>query len=201
MNPALIEVEDLSTTTADGQPLSAGVSFALHAGELVLIEGDNGAGKTTLARCLLGLHRRHRGRIRRHLPAREIAYLPQLGNVQFFLPLTLGDVIALKIPSCTADEITSVGLLDRASLERPWMTASGGERQRTLLTRLLLSDARLLILDEPFNHVDPATRDGISRALAARLKQGTAILMISHLPGLGELLPQQRLYLERRAEV
>ena len=171
------------------------MSFRLPAGELVLIEGDNGAGKTTLARSLLGLHRHYRGSIERHLGLEDVAYLPQLGNVQFFLPLTLRDVIELKGPR-RAEDIVAVGLLREEILNRPWNSASGDERQRALLTRVFLSGARLLILDEPFNHLDQETRGRVTEALASRLAAGTAILMISHQPALGGLDPTHRLFLK-----
>lgn len=190
-----IEVRDLATTTPDGLPLSQGLNFDVRTGELVTIAGDNGAGKTTLARSVLGLHRRYKGKVSLNLKIEEIAYLPQLGNVQFFLPLTLHDVIELKGNRAT-EEVVGIGLLDEHVLNRPWNSASGGERQRAMLTRIFLSNAKLLVLDEPYNHLDRVTRQKVEDILRERLRQGAAVLMISHSSS-GELRATREIFLKR----
>jgi ATPase subunit of ABC transporter with duplicated ATPase domains len=86
-------------------------------------------------------------------------------------------------------------LLGREILSRPWNSASGGERQRALLTRIFLSGAKVLVLDEPFNHLDQATRRTVEQRLGAVLGQGTAVLMISHAGG--EMSATREIYLRR----
>jgi ABC-type Mn2+/Zn2+ transport system ATPase subunit len=195
MTPVL-ETQSLATTTPDGLNLSSDISFELRAGELILVTGDNGSGKTTLARALIGLHAHYRGEVRRHLRLDEIAYLPQLGNVQFFLPLTLRDVIQLKIVGAEDKTILDIGLLQPDTLDRPWNSASGGERQKTLLTRLFLGGAKLLILDEPYNHLDQRARRQVEQRLERSLASGNSVLLISHTSG--ELRPTRHLHLERK---
>lgn len=177
----LLELENVETWTPDGLPLSSALSLQLRPGEVLAIQGPNGAGKTTLLRTLLGLHRHHRGQVHTSLRAEEIAYLPQLGNVRFFLPLTLHDVITMN-GSYSIERITAVGLLEPAILDRPWNGASGGERQRALLTRLFLAGAKLLVLDEPYNHLDAKTRAPLRDRLEREVARGAALIVISHVP-------------------
>lgn len=178
MAPALVDLKEVSTFTPGGHILSDRISFALKKHEIILIEGDNGSGKTTLAKAILGLHKNFKGHIR--LRTSKVDYLPQMGNVQFFLPVSLHDAISLKSPS-SLNEILDLGLMSESSLKRPWNSASGGERQKALLTRALLSRSEFLVLDEPLNHLDAQTRGRASALIENLAKQGCAILLISHI--------------------
>ncbi len=86
--------------------------------------------------------------------------------------------------SLSEEAVESFGLLKRKQLGLAWNTSSGGERQRTLMTRALLQDPRLLILDEPFNHMDAASQTQILETLGTFLKKQTdhprAAVLVSH---------------------
>ena len=174
----MLQLDRVSIRTAQGKELNRNLNVALAARELLTIAGENGSGKTTLLKSILGLHPHFSGQIHRHFSFDRAGYLPQLSNVEFLLPLTIGDVIRLKIEA-TNKEIEALGLCSPQSLERPWNTASGGERQKALLTRTFLTPAEILFLDEPFNHLDVNTRKTVVRLIRDRLMVSSVVL-ISH---------------------
>ncbi len=194
----IVEAQDLELFTPAGRALAHKLSFKLEAGELLLVEGPNGAGKSTLLKAILGLHKNFRGKISSSLNGEEISYLPQLGNVQFFLPLILSDVVALQA-QCSSSEIENLGLLGQKNLHAPWNSASGGERQKALLTRCLLSKAKLFILDEPLNHLDQAGAKKVQNTITALTAQGKSVLLVSHSAEWTKTASVKRLLLERRA--
>jgi ATPase subunit of ABC transporter with duplicated ATPase domains len=189
----VLSVRDLEVRTPEGTLLAGPLSWDLAVGECLLLKGENGSGKTTLIKTVLG-----------HLPAKnailewgadedEIAFLPQLGNIRFFLPMTIADVLGIKSESEEqVARVTSLGLLSRESLDLAWNTASGGERQKTLITRAFLGtrrEPRLLVMDEPYNHLDLDSREKLSRLIRARLEESRkpdpahaplAMILISH---------------------
>jgi zinc/manganese transport system ATP-binding protein/zinc transport system ATP-binding protein len=125
------------------------------------------------------------GSVRLGVTTRKIGYLPQLSNTGFHLPLSLFDVVRISTPSrVTREEVVSLGLLEASRLDLGWNTASGGERKRALLSRVLLKRPQLLILDEPFNHLDGASRLQIQRVLANYIKREPLAggLLVSHDP-------------------
>lgn len=173
----LLEVTDLVIALPDPQLLIEAGSFSVRPGEMLWITGTNGAGKTSLLRALLGLLPKKRGKIHWHVSGRLIQYVPQLANSAFSIPVTLGDVLDMQ-----GDLVLEAPrLLEGPLLERAWNTASGGERKRALLERALRKDPRVLILDEPFNHLDRASRDVIAEAVAEYLRrQEGAVVAVSH---------------------
>jgi len=190
----VLKLTHVSTQTPDGRKLCADINFGLNAGDLLLLEGENGSGKTTLIKSILGLYHFYSGQIERKFTPDDVAYLPQLGNIQFFLPLTLHNVVNLKALFDQAT-IEGIGLLSPSLFDRPWNSASGGERQKALLTRAFLSEAKLLVLDEPFNHIDKAARKLVIELIAKARLKGQTILLISHEHALAEFSQAKRLIL------
>ena len=180
MTPVL-EIIDLSYSTPNGRPLTSHLSLSARSGDLVLISGPNGSGKTTLLRILLGELQATRGSLKLAITRQHIEYLPQLENKEFHLPLTLEDVLALPKLS-DLNKALGFGLLTAEKLKLHWNTASGGERKKALLTRALLGEPELLVLDEPMNHLDPESRKTILEKLEDFLR-GTPprlVIMVSH---------------------
>ncbi|MCB0417179.1 MAG: ATP-binding cassette domain-containing protein [Bdellovibrionales bacterium] len=174
---AVLEVSELAYATPEGKLLGKGISFQLNQGETLLVEGPNGAGKSTLLKVLVGQHRPLKGTLTHHLPTSQIAYIPQLQNTEFHLPLCLGDLL----PTSDLAAIADWGLLEASQLSLAWNTASGGERKRALLTRALLQKCTTLILDEPFNHLDRESKVQIQRALSRFISSGDkALIVVSH---------------------
>jgi zinc/manganese transport system ATP-binding protein len=139
-------------------------------GSLLAVVGPNGAGKSTLFKGIVGTLRPLAGRIERNgLTVRDIAYLPQIADIDRTFPINVYDMVAMglwrragvfggigrKERDHVETAITAVGLTGFE--DRPIATLSGGQMQRTLFARLLLQNADLIVLDEPFNAVDAKT--------------------------------------------
>ena len=154
----------------DRHPAVHHLDGAVAAGSLTAIVGPNGAGKSTLFKGIVGMIRPLAGRIDRNgVGVREIAYLPQIAEIDRSFPINVYDMVAMGLWRSSGllggigraarhkveEAIAAVGLTGFE--ERPIATLSGGQMQRTLFARLLLQDARLIVLDEPFTAVDAKT--------------------------------------------
>lgn len=170
----LLEVQNLQALSGEGHRLSPVINFELQEGEVLFLRGENGAGKSTLLKTLLGLHKHYEGQFHFSIPPSQIEYLPQLGNLHFHLPLTLKDML----PATQSDS----PLLKDLDLNKKWNTASGGERQKILLASVLAKAPRLLVLDEPFNHVDKESGQILEDALGRFLKDHpqSSLMLVSH---------------------
>jgi zinc/manganese transport system ATP-binding protein len=139
-------------------------------GSLLAVVGPNGAGKSTLFKGIVGTLRPLAGRIERGgLSARDIAYLPQIADIDRTFPINVYDMVSMGlwrrsglfggIGRKERDDIeTALAAVGLTGFEdRPIATLSGGQMQRTLFARLLLQDADLIVLDEPFNAIDTKT--------------------------------------------
>jgi ABC-type Mn2+/Zn2+ transport system ATPase subunit len=174
----MLRVENLTYGPPSLPPLQEGLCFSLAAGQLLHVVGPNGAGKSLLARVLLGLLAPQHGTV--EISFAGIRYLPQMQNKAAHLPYSLGDVLRPDHPR--SDEWAEIGLLDASKFPLAWNKASGGERQRTLLTRLFLQAGHLLIVDEPFNHLDVSSKAKVQSLLRDTIQKfpETGILLISH---------------------
>ncbi len=181
----LIEATNLTYGIQPGRPLASGLNFSLQPGQTLFVTGPNGSGKSTLLRVLLGQLAPFEGTITRKIAMPQVAILPQLQNPGFHLPITLKDVLTMSSRGPVHwDEVHRLGLLSPEHLSLAWNTASGGERKRTLLTRILLQKPSLLILDEPMNHLDQKSRAQIRGVIARYLSESTeahrAVVLVSH---------------------
>jgi zinc/manganese transport system ATP-binding protein len=139
-------------------------------GSLTAIVGPNGAGKSTLLKGIAGVLRPLGGRILRDGRAdARIAYLPQAADIDRSFPICVYDLVAMGLWRRTG-LFGGIGRRDRAQLEeaiaavglsgfenRAIGTLSGGQMQRALFARLLVQDADLILLDEPFTAIDAKT--------------------------------------------
>jgi zinc/manganese transport system ATP-binding protein len=162
---------DGATLKLGNRTVLAGVSFTVHAGELIGVLGPNGAGKTTLMRAILGLLPPSEGAIRifgrpPHRGDRSIGYLPQVRTVLPELRIRGLDFIAaslhgerwglprLRLTDRKAIDAMLAAIGARDLAERPLSDMSGGERQRLLLAQALIGEPKLLLLDEPLISLD-----------------------------------------------
>jgi zinc/manganese transport system ATP-binding protein len=142
----------------------------IEGGSLTAIVGPNGAGKSTLLKGIAGALRPLQGRIALSTGAgARLAYLPQAADLDRSFPLPVYDLVAMGLWSRTG-LFGGVGRADRTRIEealaavgltgferRPIGTLSGGQMQRALFARLLLQDAGVILLDEPFTAIDAKT--------------------------------------------
>jgi iron(III) transport system ATP-binding protein len=199
--PATLEVSDLHKQFSVGRPAVSGVSFAVPAGEIVVLLGPSGCGKTTTLRCVAGLEHPTSGTISIagkvvSAPSRGISVAPrhrELGMVfQSYavwphMTVRQNVVYPLKhrrMPRGDAarqvDEVLAlVGLSEYA--ERPVVALSGGQMQRVALARSIVYRPKLLLLDEPLSNLDAKLRirlrDDLRRILKAA---GMTALYVTH---------------------
>jgi ABC-type Mn2+/Zn2+ transport system ATPase subunit len=178
----MLTAENVSVRTPDGRTLLTGLCFRLRPGRTLVIQGPNGIGKTTLLRACLGEHGLLDGMLKKQVATGDTAYLPQLQNTELHLPLTLREVLQTELmPAAVAENVTVSRLMSPAVLDRAWNSASGGERQKTLLLRALLQQKKLLVLDEPMNHLDSNARVQVAAVLADYTKdEGRSLIVVSH---------------------
>jgi zinc/manganese transport system ATP-binding protein len=165
----------------------------IRAGAALAICGPNGAGKSTLLKGVAGLLSPLGGHIDRHgLDAREIAYLPQLFEIDRSFPINVYDFIALgaarrrglfgRIGGSEAARVggalAAVGLTGFE--DRPLDTLSGGQTQRALFARLIVQDQPVILLDEPFGAIDQATTDDLLQLIAHWGGEGRTVVAVLH---------------------
>ena len=154
----------------DRHPAVHHLDGAVDTGALMAVVGPNGAGKSTLFKGIIGMIKPLAGRIERGgLAARDIAYLPQAAEIDRSFPINVFDMVSMGLWHHTGlfggidrkgrhrveEAIAAVGMTGFE--DRAIGTLSGGQMQRILFARLLLQDARVIVLDEPFNAVDAKT--------------------------------------------
>lgn len=181
------------------------MSLSVNQGEFVVVLGPNGAGKSTLLKLLLGLLKPSAGvvRVLGHPPRRgnnAIGYTPQHRTLEADLALRARDVVGFGLdgnrwgtgfPSSRRDAIIDKALLEVDAFDlanAPIGQLSGGEQQRLLIAQALLTDPRLLLLDEPLANLDINHEQEIvelvSRVCRAR---DVAVMLVTH--DINPLLP------------
>ena len=176
----LIFAENLSVRHGEAVVL-AGVDFTLAPGEIVTVVGPNGSGKSTLIRALIGLEPAATGRVIR-APGLRIGYVPQKLHIDAGLPMTVRRFLSLPRRVSDAAATAALARVGVPGLgPRPLARLSGGQFQRVLLARALLSAPQVLILDEPTQGLDqPGTAAFYRLIEEVRAETGAAVLMVSH---------------------
>lgn len=176
---ALLQLDKVSVHHGRNTLLS-NIDLSLHRGQIMTVIGPNGAGKSTLLRVALGLQRCDRGRVRRQ-PGLRIGYMPQKLSLNPLIPISVSRFLRMANNRRTSIKhaLQQAGIAHLA--ERPLHDISGGETQRVLLSRALLAEPELLVLDEPAQGVDITGQTALYE-LIGRLRDqlDCAVLMVSH---------------------
>lgn len=177
---SLISTRDMTVRHGTAAVLQ-GVNFAIDRGEIVTVVGPNGSGKSTLVRALIGLAPAAKGRIVRK-PGLVIGYVPQRLHIDAGLPLSVRRFLSLPRRVNDAEARQALARVGVPGLEQQQMSAlSGGQFQRVLLARALLSRPDILILDEPTQGLDqPGVAAFYHLLEEVRAETGVAVLMVSH---------------------
>jgi zinc/manganese transport system ATP-binding protein len=167
--PAELQFHDL-TLGYERHPAVHHLTGVVETGSLTAVVGPNGAGKSTLFKGIVGALKPLAGSIeRRDRDTRDIAYLPQVADIDRSFPISVYDMVAMGLWH-SKGLFGGFGRKDHAAIEagiatvgltgfeqRGIGTLSGGQMQRMLFARLVIQDARVIVLDEPFNAIDAKT--------------------------------------------
>lgn len=187
-----IALHDL-TVAYERRPAVHHVSGQFTAGSLTAIVGPNGAGKSTLIKAIAGTLKPAAGRVERGaLQSRQIGYLPQAAEIDRSFPLSIIDTVAMgawrsmgaffglgrEQLQRAQQALLAVGL--EGFEQRSIGSLSAGQFQRVLFARLLLQDAAVILLDEPFNAIDARTTHDLLSLIAGWHDQGRTVIAVLH---------------------
>jgi zinc/manganese transport system ATP-binding protein len=191
----MVRLDNL-TVTYQEHPALHHVSGLFSPGSMTAVVGPNGSGKSTLLKGIAGLLPLHGGKIHGALTVsilpKHIAYLPQFNAIDRSFPLNVRDCVLLgcwgsagawgsitTAMLARADAaLRAVGLegFERRSLD----SLSGGQLQRAMFARMLMQDAQLLLLDEPFNAIDTKTCNDLLQLLRLWQRQQRTVIAVLH---------------------
>jgi zinc/manganese transport system ATP-binding protein/zinc transport system ATP-binding protein len=192
----LVVMHDLSAGYL-GTPVVEQVNLSITRGDFVGIVGPSGSGKTTLLKAMLGAVNVYEGEISiggrpaGHRDAR-VGYVPQLETVDWHFPVTVEEVVMMGLAArsgwlpwsskehraAAREVMTRIGIDELR--RRHIRELSGGQQQRVFLARALVSEPRLLLLDEPTSGVDIKTRDDVLHLLDELNHSGLTIVLTTH---------------------
>ena len=190
--PAQLKFRD-ATLGYDRHPAVHHLSGEVAFGALLAVVGPNGAGKSTLFRGLVGILKPLAGTISLSgLDVRDIAYLPQIAEIDRSFPISVFDFVSTGLWRATgffggigkaqrakiAQALAAVGLTGFEN--RGIGTLSGGQTQRMLFARVLLQDAPVIVLDEPFNAIDTRTADDLLALVKRWHGEGRTVIAALH---------------------
>lgn len=189
-SPICLRFDDL-TLGYGTHPAVHGLSGTVDHGDLLAIVGPNGSGKSTLLKGIVGSLTPMAGACE-HVDGCRIAYLPQQADIDRTFPATVLDLVKLglwpkrgllgRFTASDREAITKA--LQAVGLEgfeqRTIDTLSGGQLQRALFARVLLQDADLILLDEPFNAIDSKTVDDLIRVIERWHTEKRSVIAVMH---------------------
>lgn len=193
MNP-LLKVQELNAWY-DHSHIIQGVSFEVHAGEIVTLMGRNGAGKTTTLRTMMGLVQKCKGEVLfdgasllglpTHIRYQKgLAYVPEERRI---VPsLTVEENLQLGVLASTlrgemsalVEEIAQTFPRLKERLQQEGTSLSGGEQQMLAIARAMMARPRMILLDEPSEGIMPILVDEMFELFTRMKQQGTTILLV-----------------------
>ena len=189
---SMILIDNLSVCYRNELALDC-VSAKIESGELLAVVGPNGAGKSTLLKAIMNQLKPSDGAIflGQH-SLKDIAYLPQSSQIDKQFPITVREFVAAgawrrlsfwrafsrQENSKMYQALETVGLLGME--ERQISALSGGQFQRMLFARMLVQDADVLLLDEPFNAIDVQTIEDLMQVIRSCQQAGKTVVAVIH---------------------
>ncbi|MES2667846.1 MAG: ATP-binding cassette domain-containing protein [Pseudomonadota bacterium] len=186
----LLQLSQISLTFG-GNPVFDGLDLVVHPGDRVALVGRNGSGKSTLMKVMAGLVAPDSG-TRVVPPGVQVGYMEQDPDLSGFA--TLGDYAASALPDGEEYKVAMVAEGLKFNPETPVSTASGGERRRAALAKLLAEAPELMLLDEPTNHLDIQAIEWLEAELSGTR---TAFVLISHDRAFLRALTKATLWIDR----
>lgn len=186
----LLQLSGISLTFG-GNPVFDDLSLTVQPGDRIALVGRNGSGKSTLMKVMAGLVEPDRGN-RTIPPGVTVGYMEQEPDLQHFA--TLGDFAASNLPEGQDYRLAVVAEGLKFNPETPVVSASGGERRRAALAKLLAEAPELMLLDEPTNHLDIQAIEWLEAELSTTR---TAFVLISHDRAFLRALSKATLWIDR----
>lgn len=188
----LLKVENLYVSYEDTSVLE-NVSLEIHANDFIGIIGPNGGGKTTLLKSILGLKSALKGNVQLvgEMTQNQLGYLPQIKDFDQKFPYNVFEVVRSGLLSdktlmkrfSKSDRQKTEAALEQVGIahlkDRPIGNLSGGQMQRVFLARAIVSEPKILFLDEPNTFVDSKFERDLYEKLRM-LNQEMAIVLVSH---------------------
>ena len=174
----------------NGPDILRGVSGQVPAGSLYAIVGGNGAGKSTLLKVLCGLNRPYRGKIKlfgkpleqykpEELFRNGVSMLPQDPKSLFVKKTVREELLEMDTDEKRLEQVSEICQITAVLDSHPY-DLSGGEQQRAALAKVLLTQPRLLLLDEPTKGMDSFFKETFASVLQKLKQQGITVVMVSH---------------------
>ncbi len=214
---SVIKVSDLSVKF-EGFEIFRDINFTVEGGDYIALSGPNGSGKSTLVRAMLGLIEREDGNIwifdktiKDFDEWYKIGYVPQKLNINPFFPASVEEVVSMGLLSKSRlflslkgydkkkvlDALEMMGILDIKN--KNINKLSGGQFQRVVIARALVSEPEILILDEPTTALDPETREKFFEILSNINKdRHVTIILITHDTGTVGKYANKLMYFDRK---
>ena len=186
----LLQLNEISLTFG-GDPIFDGLSLVAQPGDRVALVGRNGSGKSTLMKVMGGLVEPDSGEVIAG-PGVSVGYMEQEPDLSGFA--TLGDFAAYGLDESEMYKVERAGAGLKFDPARPVETASGGERRRAALARLMAGGPDLMLLDEPTNHLDIEAIAWLESELKATRK---GYILISHDRAFLQALTRATLWIDR----
>lgn len=188
----MLEVQNLSCVRGDRR-LFRGIAFSLEPGELLYLHGHNGSGKTTLLRTLCGLILPDEGEVLWHGEnirglreefSKHLLYLGHKNGIKGDLTAQENLLISSILDGYPVDAGSAWNALERLGLDGhedlPAKVLSQGQHRRVALARLLVNQASLWVLDEPFSALDKGAVSLLQAVIRAHLDQGGMVVLTTH---------------------
>ncbi|MDE5900079.1 MAG: metal ABC transporter ATP-binding protein [Muribaculaceae bacterium] len=181
----LIELSHIGMSR-HGRKILSDINLTVNKGDFIALTGPNGSGKTTLLRMILGLLSPTEGRVVRYPALTSVGYLPQKNRIDSMFPISVSDVIASgllgrKSLSRAERAARTEAMIRKVGLEQCADSAigaiSGGQLQRALLGRAIISDPVLLVMDEPLNFLDKEFEQTIYSIIRDCASRSTIVLV------------------------
>ena len=176
-----------------GRTLFRQLSIDIQAGTALAVLGHNGSGKSTLIKALLGLIRPLSGQLHwQDSRPQNIGYLAQMAEFDRRFPIRVRDLVAMGawrglglrtgLDGAARERVTAAldetGVLSLA--DQPLHTLSGGQLQRALFARVMMQDAPVVLLDEPFAAVDQSTEEHLLSIIRRWTDEGRIVVLVVH---------------------
>lgn len=175
------------------------INIDIKKGECVIITGHNGAGKTTLLKVINNLIKTKNGNVKIfdkdicNTVKKHIGYIPQINFVDKFIPISVQDVIKIgltakngifkRITPEDKDKINNIAktLKIEHLLNKPIGQLSGGQIQKVSIARVLVQDAKIILMDEPLNNLDNYSQNEILNIIDSMHKEKTMVIVTHNL--------------------